>query len=250
MPNNEQPNQQSVKVDRRARLGPAAQAMTTILGNAFDCSNILRPLHETRGILFPYTPDIAYGGQANFTNWHFTHSNYQQYQYQNSAPSEIQVTGTFTAQTNAEAQYMLAVLTFLRASTMIDFGNAAVRRDTAGTPPPVLRFNYLGDHMFNNVPVVLMNYNFLLERDMDYVEITAPGVSANDRSNPIAGLDGASRQLLGLNGLPGRAGSSTFMPTQLVITLMLGVQQNPRATRENFDLDSFKSGDLITKGFI
>ena len=140
---------------------------------------------------------------------------------------------------------MLSVLTFLRASTMMAFGNAAVRNNTAGTPPPVLRFNYLGDQMFNNVPVVLQNYSYLLEREVDYVAITKPGVDNNARRG---GITGALFDTL--SQLPARAGSQTYMPTQIVITLLLGVQQNPRNTRENFDLDKFKSGDLINKGFI
>lgn len=234
------------KVDRRARLGPAAGAKREVLGDQLDCNNILRPLIRTNGIVFPYTPDVTFGGAANYNSWHFTHSNYQQFQYQNSMPSEIQLTAVFTAQTNAEAEYMLAVLTFLRASTMMAFGNAAVLNNTAGTPPPVLRFNYLGDQMFNNVPVVLQNYSYLLEREVDYVEITKQGVDNNARRGGIASFV----KSLGTPDLPARAGTSTYMPTQMVITLLLGIQQNPRHTRENFDLDKFKSGDLITKGFI
>ena len=254
MPQHEPANSATVKVDRRARLGPAAQAMFAVLGPHDDCNSLLQPLWATRGVLFPYTPDITFGGAANYSSWHFTHSNYQQFQYQNSMPSEIQVTATFTAQTNAEARYMLAVLTFLRASTMLAFGNAAVGNNTAGTPPPVLRFNYLGDHMFNNVPVVLQNYSYLLEREVDYVEIVMPGVDSNQRNNPTGGegLSGAlaaARDFLG-SAYPSRAGSSTYMPTQIVITMLLGIQQNPRNVRENFDLDKFKTGDLITKGFM
>lgn len=242
-----EPQSDSVRVDRRARLGPAASAMRQVLGDQLDCDNILRPLIKTRGIVFPYTPDVTYGGAANYTSWHFTHSNYQQFQYQNSMPSEIQLTATFTAQTNAEAEYMLAVLTFLRASTMIAFGNAAVRDNTAGTPPPVLRFNYLGDQMFNNVPVVLQNYSYLLEREVDYVEITKQGADNNSRRGALAG---AIAEGFGLSALPPRAGTITSMPTQIVITMLLGVQQNPKNIRENFDLDKFKSGDLINKGFV
>lgn len=236
-------SEQSVRTDRRAKLGPATGAMRETLGDPLDCDNILRPLIKTRGIVFPYTPDVTYGGAANYTSWHFTHSNYQSFQYQNSMPSEIQLTATFTAQTNAEAEYMLAVLTFLRASTMIAYGNAAVRDNTAGTPPPVLRFNYLGDQMFNNVPVVLQNYSYLLEREVDYVALTKQGVDNNARRG---GID-----FLGLvQPLPSRAGTNTYMPTQIVVTMLLGVQQNPKNTRENFDLDKFKSGDLINRGFV
>ena len=239
----------SVRTDRRARLGPASAAIRQTLGDPFDCDNILRPLIKTRGIVFPYTPDVTFGGAANYTNWHFTHSNYQQFQFQNSMPSEIQVTATFTAQTNAEAEYMLAMLTFLRASTMMSFGNAAVLDNTAGTPPPVLRFNYLGDQMFNNVPVVLQNYSYLLEREVDYVALTKQGSNNNTRRGDLAGTV-VETFAGGFNQLPAKAGSSTYMPTQLVVTLLLGVQQNPRHTRENFDLNKFKSGDLINKGFI
>lgn len=228
---------------KRARLGPAPGAMRAILGDPRDCDSLLQPLHATRGMIFPYTPDVTFGGTANYSSWHFTHSNYQQYQYQNSMPSEIQVVGTFTAQTNEEARYMLAAMTFLRSATMMEFGNAAVQRDVAGTPPPVLRFNYLGAHMFNNVPVVLQNYSYLLERDVDYVEVTMPGTSNNLRST------GGLRSTV-FGDLPILEDVRTYMPTQVVVTIMLGVQPNPRRTREEFDLDAFKRGDLINKGFI
>jgi len=239
MPNN--------STTKRARLGPAPGAIKELLGNARDCQNVLQPLHETKGIIFPYTPDVQYGASANYSSWHFTHSNYQQFQYQNSMPNEITVVGTFTAQTNEEARYLLAVLTFLRASTMIDFGNEAVKRDTAGTPPPVLRWNYLGARMFKNVPVVLQNFNYLLERDVDYVEVTFPGTGGNNLRDT-----GLTRAIAGAtNGqLPILEDVRTYVPTQLTLTVVLGVQQNPRNVRDNFDLDAFSRGDLINKGFI
>jgi len=238
MPNNSQ--------TKRARLGPAPGAMNELLGSSRDCQNVLQPLHATKGIIFPYTPDVQFGASGNYANWHFTHSNYQQYQYQNSMPNEITVVGTFTAQTNEEARYLLAVLTFLRASTMIDFGNEAVKRDTAGTPPPVLRWNYLGQRMFKNVPVVVTTFNYMLERDVDYVEVTFPGTSAGLRDTGLVqAVAGA------VNGsLPVMEDVRTYVPTQLVLTVTLGIQQNPRNTRDNFDLEAFKRGDLINKGFV
>ena len=238
MPNN--------STTKRARLGPATGALKALLGDPRDCQNVLQPLHATKGIVFPYTPDVTFGGSANYSSWHFTHSNYQQYQFQNSTPSEIQVTSTFTAQTNEEARYMLAALTFLRSSTMMDFGNAAVQRDTAGTPPPVLRFNYLGQRMFKNVPVVVQNFSYILERDVDYIEVTFPGTSAGLRDT------GLVRQVAGATDgtLPILEDVRTYLPTQLVVTTLLGIQQNPRHTRDNFDLEAFKRGDLINKGFV
>jgi hypothetical protein len=229
--------------NKRARLGPARAAMTTILGDPTDCNNLLQPLHATKGMLFPYTPTVNFGGTANYNQWHFTHSNYQQHNFQNSMPSEIQITGTFTAQTNEEGRYMLAVLRFLRASTMLEFGSAAARKGVAGTPPPVLRFNYLGGQQFNNVPVVLTTFNYLLEDTVDYVEVNLPGaLAAQDRF--VSGIDFQGRDIIQADD------NSTYVPTRMVITLMLMVQQNPRKVRDNFDLDDFKAGNLINKGFL
>jgi hypothetical protein len=235
--------------------------MTTILGDPTDCNNLLQPLHATKGMLFPYTPQLNFGGTANYNQWHFTHSNYQQHNFQNSMPSEIQITGTFTAQTNEdsmpseiqitgtftaqtneEGRYLLAVLRFLRASTMVEFGAEAARQGVAGTPPPVLRFNYLGGQQFNNVPVVLTTYNYLLEDTVDYVEVNLPGALApQDRFVSGQSVFGDVVQI---------NDNSTYVPTRVVITLMLMVQQNPRKVRDKFSLDDFKSGNLINKGFL
>jgi hypothetical protein len=157
-------------------------------------------------------------------------------------PSEIQITGTFTAQTNEEGRYLLAVLRFLRASTMVEFGAEAARQGVAGTPPPVLRFNYLGGQQFNNVPVVLTTYNYLLEDTVDYVEVNLPGALApQDRFVSGQSVFGDVVQI---------NDNSTYVPTRVVITLMLMVQQNPRKVRDKFSLDDFKSGNLINKGFL
>jgi len=228
--------------NKRARLGPARAAMTTILGDPTDCNNLLQPLHATKGMLFPYTPQLNFGGTANYNQWHFTHSNYQQHNFQNSMPSEIQITGTFTAQTNEEGRYLLAVLRFLRASTMIEFGAEAARQGVAGTPPPVLRFNYLGGQQFNNVPVVLTTYNYLLEDTIDYVEVNLP--SALSPQDSFISGQSVFGDVVQIND------NSTYVPTRVVITLMLMVQQNPRKVRDKFSLDDFKSGNLINKGFI
>lgn len=228
--------------NKRARLGPAPAAMTTILGDPTDCENLLQPLHATKGMLFPYTPQLNFGGTANYNQWHFTHSNYQQNNFQNSMPSEIQITGTFTAQTNEEGRYLLAVLRFLRASTMMEFGAEAARKGVAGTPPPVLRFNYLGGHQFNNVPVVLTTFNYLLEDTIDYVEIDLPGRLQFSDSARIGQSVFGDVFLTDDN--------RTYVPTRIVITLMLMVQENPRKVRDKFDLDAFKRGELVNKGFI
>lgn len=234
-----------ITATKRARLGPSRPAMENVLGpNQRD--NILQPLWSTKGMIWPYTPTVSFGGVANYGNWHFTHSNFQLWQYQNSAPLDIQVSGVFTAQTNDEGRYLLAVLRFLRASQMIEFGIGAAQRGVAGTPPPVLRFNYLGEHMINNVPVVLQTFNYVLEDNVDYVEVKMPDA-------PLRGIGDIIRQGL-VNSVFGDAvvtqDNRTYVPTKMTITTNLVVQQNTRNVRENFDLEKFKRGDLINRGFI
>ena len=226
---------------RRARLGPAHKALDEVLGDLRDCDNLLNPLRLTSGIIFPYTPNVMFGGMANYGNFHFTHSNYPYYQYQNSQPEAIQITGNFTAQTNEEARYMLAVFKFLRVATMIEYGTQAAQTGRAGTPPPVLRFNYSGGHMFNNVPVVVTSFNYILENDVDYVEVQLPG-SRNGATKIVKGLEGEDVIVNNEN--------RTYVPTMITISTMLQVQPNPRDLRDNFNLDDFKNGNLIGKGYV
>jgi len=232
----------TTKLTQRARLGPTQSALDEVLGDLRDCDNLLLPLRKTSGIIFPYTPNVMFGGMANYGNFHFTHSNFPYYQYQNSQPSEISLTADFTAQTNEEARYMLAVLKFLRASTMIEYGTQAAQTGKSGTPPPVLRFNYMGGHMFNNIPVVVTSFNYILENDVDYVRVQLPG---NLSSKVTVDLNAPEDEdILTFEDY------HTYMPTMLTMTVMMQVQPNPRDLRDNFNLDDFKNGSLIGKGYI
>lgn len=226
---------------KRARLGPTRQALGDVLGPD-DCENLLQPLWPTKGMIWPYTPNVTFGGMANYNSFEFVHSNYQYWNFRNSVPIDIQIAGTFTAQTNEEGRYLLAVLRFLRSVTMMEFGIPAAQRGTAGTPPPVLRFNYLGAHMFNNVPVVVQNFSFTLERDVDYVEVQLPFGGSR-------GLAGFFNDTL-FGNVVQRSGNQTYLPTKLETMVTLLIQQNTRNVRENFDVNAFKRGDLINKGFL
>lgn len=230
----------NLTIHKRARLGPAFGALDEVLGDAQDCDNLLQPIRKTRGIIFPYTPNVMFGTMANYGNFHFTHSNFPYYQYQNSQPDALQITGDFTCQTNEEARYVLAVLRFLRASTMIEFGTQAAQRGLAGTPPPVLRFNYLGAHMFNNVPVVVTTVNYILENDVDYVQVQLPGAlsNANIISQNAEGLITVGND------------QTTWMPTIITVSVVLQVQPNPKDVRDNFSLEDFKNGKLVGRGYI
>jgi hypothetical protein len=95
---------------------------------------ILAPLDATGGVIFPYTPQVMVNYQANYSETQPTHSNYKQYFYQSSQISDIQITGTFTAQSTKEADYILAATHFFRSATKMFYGQDQNR----GMPPPLV----------------------------------------------------------------------------------------------------------------
>src|ERR1700679_2530254 len=106
--------------DFRARLQPRTfdiQAPTNDVLGDNNPGNILFPLWQTRGVLFPYTPSLATGNTVEYDPTGFIHSNYGYNAYVRSYPKPISLQAEFTAQTNDEALYLLAVLWFFRSVT-------------------------------------------------------------------------------------------------------------------------------------
>jgi hypothetical protein len=202
------------------------KAESSILGGKSDKTNLLNILWEYNGILFPYTPIISqYGGSANYTEFQMTHSNYKQPVYTNSEVRPIAISAKFTAQNTKEAKYMLAVFKFLATVTKMNFGEREPAK-SRGLPPPILLFSYMGQHMFNEVPVVVTSYGIDLPDTVDYVTV-------NDAA-----------------GLP-----STQVPCETTVTIELMPYFNPYAVRRNFKLSDFSSGSLLsgnynTKGYL
>ena len=101
--------------DFRARLQPKGTATNrggvyeTVLGPR-DSTNILFPLYQTGGVLFPYTPTITTGSMAEYDQTPFTHTIYGYNAYIRSYPKAITIAAEFTAQSNDEALYMLAAV--------------------------------------------------------------------------------------------------------------------------------------------
>lgn len=218
--------------DFRARLQPKnINNAETILGRK-ESSNILFPLYSTNGVLFPYTPSIVTGHTAEYDNLAFTHTNYGYNAYIRSYPKPLSISADFTAQSTNEALYMLAVIHFFRSVTKSYFGVNPYNR--AGTPPPVLLFNYLGEYQYSNVPVLVKSFDFTLPSDVDYVPVNTSGISG-----------GIQVSLPG-----GTSGGYTWVPTRLSVTCELDTQYIPIKVRDEFNLDDFRSGKLIGKGFI
>ena len=221
--------------DYRARLQPKSSAAALdILGERHN-GNLLYPLYSTNGVLFPYTPSISTGNVAEYDPSAFIHTNYGYNSYIRSYPKPISISAEFTAQTNDEALYLLAVIHFFRAVTKSYFGINPYNK--AGTPPPTLLFNYLGQHQFNNVPVLVKSFDYTYEANIDYVPVYT-GSSVDFSSNigvslPTANSDGYS-----------------YVPTHMTVSLELDTQYIPIKLRNEFNLDEFRAGKLYNKGYI
>lgn len=221
--------------DFRARLQPKNLMQTQYILGPDSQDNILYPLHSTGGVLFPYMPVVTTGNVAEYDQTTFIHSNYNYNAYVRSYPRPIIITADFTAQSNDEALYLLSILHFFKSVTKMYFGITPYQR--AGTPPPVLHFSYLGEFQFNRVPVIVKSFDFTLENNVDYVPVNT--------SNFNFGSAGYGVQL------PKNSSDGfTYVPTKMTASVELETQYIPLDLRNNFNLDDFRRGRLVGRGYI
>jgi hypothetical protein len=197
----------------RATISPMGSS-AMLFGGA---GAIMEPLRARGALIFPYTPTLQVGSTAEYEPSNISHTITKNQSYTRTFINEIVLSAEFTAQTLEEARYMLACMHFFRSVTKSYFGES--NGDLAGAPPPVVKFNYLGDQMFNNVPVVIKGYTYTLPPDVDYVIID-------------------------------QAGISTQVPAHLTMQITMDVYYNPLMTRTVFNLAEFKNGNLLSNGFI
>jgi hypothetical protein len=240
---------------------------------------ILAPLAPD-GVIFPYTPTIQTSYKANYATTDITHSNYRGYFYQGSAVEPFTVSSTFTAQSTAEAEYLLAVIHFFRSVTKMFYGQDPQR----GTPPPLVYLTGLGEFQFNEHPCVVSGFTYDLPADVDYIRAYSPNVNnsnmlpqrqANNSTGPgtswgngILGgvLGGAVNRLASsklLNGQPLPKGGQnippapptlasntipTYVPTKMTIAVSLLPVVSRQAQSQRFSVRQYATGDLQKGG--
>tara|TARA_B110001454_G_C12673323_1_gene414713 strand:- start:59 stop:700 length:642 start_codon:yes stop_codon:yes gene_type:complete len=211
--------------DIRAKLTLPDAPNDEVLKNKDGKHNpILSPLKKFHGIIWPYSPTVNISHQAEYGEYDITHTNYPIHYYTRSRPPAIMCSGQLTAQTAAEANYMVAVLHFLRIVTKMHFGMNDPKR---GTPPPVLKFSAYGDLMFSMVPVLVRSFTYDLPGDVDYVDVETN--SAN------AGFD---------------SDFSSKVPSMLTLSIDMVIQQTASKLRTEFTMNDFKSGKLVKGGYV
>jgi len=206
--------------DWRARLRPkrGGQSRFYSPGGGFS-DYLMRPIKESNGLVWKYTPTVALSGMANYNVHSGQGMQYPVRSYQDSTPTDIIITGSFSANDIYEARYMLAMFTFWKIATKGDFGDIAVAKETAGAPPPVLLFEYMGDHQFYKVPVIVNSYNLTMDNNVDYVPVDVQG-------------------------------TISYVPTLVDVTVSLQTQYTPSKVRRRYDVNAIANGEAYRDGFI
>jgi hypothetical protein len=86
-------------------------------------------------------------------------------------------------------------------------------------------FEYLGEHGFNKVPVIVTQYSINLQNDVDYIPV-------------VTSVDGGGKEEV------------TYVPKKSEISITLKPQYAPHKLRKRFDLREFTTGQGYKNGFV
>ena len=243
----------------RLRLAPQADYLYKA-----QKPGILQPLAVTDGIIFPYTPTIQTAYRAQYNTYDLTHSNYRGYWYQNSYVDQLSLNATFTAQDTNDANYLLAVIHFLRSATKMFYGNSTNNR---GSPPPVCYLSGFGDYQFREHACLISQFTYNLPADVDYIRAGSPNnvglnlTSIRDRQSVATNTIFSSINRLAAAFLTKGGVSSppppptlglnrpTYVPTKMEIQLTLLPVQSRNQVSKVFNYETFASGDQLKGGF-
>ena len=242
----------------RLRLAPGSK----YLYNAPN-PGILQPLAVTDGVIFPYTPAIDTVYKADYDSYALTHSNYKGYFYKSSYADAVNLKCTFTAQSTAEANYLLAVITFFKSATKMFYGQDAER----GAPPPLVYLSGLGEYQFNEHSCAITQFNFNLPADVDYIRagsINQVGLNLTNQrdrqsvatNSLFGGLNRLAAAFLTKGALPNPLAPPTlglnrptYVPTKMEISITLLPIQSRKQVSKQFSLKEFANGNLIKGGY-
>ena len=240
------------------RLAPGADYLYAAAN-----AGLLQPLKTTNGVVFPYTPTITTAYRADYQNYDLTHSNYRGYFYKSSYIDDIQLGCTFTAQSTADAAYVLAVIHFFRSVTKMFYGQDAQR----GSPPPLVYLSGLGDYQFNNHPCVVSQFNYKLPADVDYISSGSPNnlglnlqplqnlysTTLNAVAPTVTRLATAFLPRGAENARPAPLqallNNPTYVPSKIDIDIVLKPIQTRSQVSKQFSLKNFANGNLLKGGF-
>jgi hypothetical protein len=215
-----------------------------------------------KGVRFPTTPAVFMSHSASYDSRAVLHNNYPYYAYQNSQVDSMTINGNFPVMNKTDGQNWLATVHFLRTVTKMYYG----RSDNQGNPPPVCKLNGYGEHVFQNVPVIITNFTVDLRQDVDYIPISLKStktetlVSGGDllieNLPPLAGVEqGVTGNNAGIKKYGPIASQVevdgvTYVPTDSMITVQCIPVYSRNKISKWFNLKDFAAGNLAKDGFI
>jgi hypothetical protein len=233
--------------DWRVRLALSDDQSVNYLYKAPN-PGILKPLNETSGVIFPYTPNITVNYVASYNPTELVHSNYKVYQYSSSSVDSVTITCDFTAQDTYEANYLLAVIHFFRSATKMFYGQDENPR--RGTPPPLCYIYGMGSYQFAGQPLAIANFSYNLPTNVDYIK-TSPDLGCDEPS-----LENQKR-LSNTNVEPGgkipRANFTlvspqdnvSWVPSKIQLTISCVPMPSRNQVSNNFSFEKYATGCLL-----
>jgi len=176
----------------------------------FGNNPLFSKLASTGGVVFPYLPQITLSTKANYTTVDPTHNNYPFQAYKNSMVDDITITGDFSCETQTDAAYWIAAMTFFKTATKMFFGSSA----NAGNPPIICTLSGYGASVFNRVPVVIKSFSIDFKDDINYIKCDT-------------------------------FGTATWVPTISTVTVVVAPVYN-RTNLRKFNLQEYAKGNLVS----
>lgn len=248
----------NARADWRVRLSLTDDTGAKYLYLA-DNAGILEPLKQTKGVIFPYTPQISVNYAANYSPTDLVHNNYKVYQYSGSSVDQVTITCDFTAQDDYEANYLLAVIHFFRSMTKMFYGKD--QNPKRGTPPPLCYMFGMGNYQFAAHPLAITGFSYNLPNDVDYIKTVSGSVTgakvataqASKASTPADRLAGTGADKGGVQPAPvtkqpgysGEPGTVTWVPTKIQLSITCLPMMSRNQVSNKFSLKDYANGTLL-----
>jgi len=194
--------------------------------NYFKDSPILAPLITSNSsLVFPTTPQILLSSMANYDTVQPVHTNYPYHVYESSRIEDITISAEFPVENEADGQYWIAAVHFLRSITKMFFGSGPLQ----GHPPPRVALSGYGNFVFDETPVIVKMFNLDLPNAVDYIQVPIP--TGFDLQSEIPEVNLTSSK-------------HCYVPTLSTLNVTVSPAYSRTATKD-FNLESFIRGDYV-----
>jgi hypothetical protein len=187
----------------------------------------LAPIFNSGGLVFPYNPTISESVSVKYDAVDLTHTNESYHIYRSTDNIRINIgDAIWTCDTFDSAIYAMAVIHFFRTYSMMDFGAGK-----SGRPPSPMWFSAYGNYAYHRVPVLMEKADWTFPNDVDYVGIPEFGSTQYKQRELKFKRDSSNNY--------------TWLPMKFIVSGISLVVQHAPSYWTNFDLKSYRSGEML-----